>query len=63
MPNGNMTTKEYVIKIDQKLSDFIESYKENKEDHNQEHKLMWRFIIGIPTFLIGVFTLLKFFGV
>ncbi len=66
MPNGNLTNKEYLIKIDQKLEDFIDNYKSDKTDHGKEHSLMWKLIIGLPSFLVVVFTLvmalIKIFG-
>ncbi len=57
MPNGNLTTNEYLVKIDQKLEDFIKNNDKNREDHGKEHTLMWKLIIGLPSFLVVVFTL------
>jgi hypothetical protein len=54
-----LTTKEYLIQINQKLEDFIENYKENRQEHQREHRIIWKFIIGIPSFLVIVFTLIK----
>jgi len=62
MANGNLTTKEYVIKMSQKLDDFIDSCKDDKEDHRSEHKVMWKLIIGIPGLLVVLFTLVKLLG-
>lgn len=58
MSNGIMqpkTTKEYLIKIDQKLDDFL-------KEHREEHKIIWKLIVGIPSLLIVLFTLVKVFG-
>ena len=57
MPNGNLTTKEWLIKIDQKLEDFIDNCKSDKDDHSKEHNLMWKLIIGIPSTLFLLFSI------
>lgn len=66
MPNGTLTTKQYLIKIDQKLDDFLDAYDVYKEDHKGEHKIIWKLLIGLPSFLLVVFTLvltlIKVFG-
>ena len=74
MPNGHLkTTKDYVIAMSQKLDDFIEKVKEQKQDHAEqhsnddkrharEHRVMWVLIIGLPASLVTAFTLIQIFG-
>ena len=57
MPNGKLTTNEYLVKFDQKLTDFIDNYKSDKADHGKEHTLMWKLIIGIPSTLFLLFSI------
>jgi Fe2+ transport system protein B len=60
------TQKEILARIDQKLNDFIDNHNNNDEQyrdgHKDEHKIMWRLIIGLPTFLLVMFGIFKVIG-
>jgi len=56
------TTKDYVIALTQKVEDFIVFYDKDKKEHSKEHSLMWKLIIGIPSSLVVILTLIKLFA-
>jgi hypothetical protein len=55
MPNGKMTTRDYVIEIHTNL----ENLKEGFEEHKKNHKWMWGVIIGLPPAIFYILKLLE----
>ena len=55
MPNGKMTTRDYVIEIHTKL----ENLEKNFDEHKKNHKYLWGFIIGIPP---AIYYIIKLIG-
>ena len=73
MSNGNITTREFLHRIDQKLDDLIKRtyeekadhekiHKAEKADHKGEHKIMWTLIIGLPSSIIVLAGVIKLLG-
>lgn len=55
MPNGEKTTRDYVIETHTE----VKNLKEGFEEHKKNHKFLWIVVIGLPPAFFYVIKLLE----